>query len=41
MPARVKKEGDLFKGILGKGINLPKAIKKIESLFGELLKRAA
>lgn len=41
MPARVKKEGDLFKGILGKGINLPKAIKKIESLFGELLRRAA
>ncbi|MGZ3998475.1 MAG: DNA ligase D, partial [Flavisolibacter sp.] len=41
MPARVKKEGDLFKGVLGKGINLPKAIKKIESLFGELLKKAA
>ncbi|MGZ3923040.1 MAG: DNA ligase D [Flavisolibacter sp.] len=41
MPARVKKEGDLFKGVLGKGINLQKAIKKIESLFGELLKKAA
>jgi len=41
MQARVKKEGDLFKGVLGKGINMPKAIKKIESLFGELLKKAA
>jgi len=27
--------------VLGKGINLEKAIKKIESVFGELLKRAA
>jgi bifunctional non-homologous end joining protein LigD len=41
MPARLKKEGDLFKGVLGKGINMQKAIKKIESLFGELLKKAA
>lgn len=41
MPARLKKEGDLFKGVLGKGINMEKAIRKIESLFGELLKRKA
>lgn len=41
MPARLKKEGDIFKGVLGKGINMQKAIKKIESLFGELLKKAA
>ena len=41
MPSRLKNEGDLFKGILGKGINLEKAIKKIESVFGELLKKAA
>jgi bifunctional non-homologous end joining protein LigD len=41
MPARLKKEGDLFKGILGKGINLEKAIKKIETVFAELLKKAA
>lgn len=41
MPARLKKEGDLFKAALGKGINMEKAIKKIESLFGELLKKKA
>jgi bifunctional non-homologous end joining protein LigD len=41
MPARLKKEGDIFKGILSKGINMQKAIKKIESLFGDLLKKAA
>jgi len=41
MPARLKKEGDLFKGVLGKGINIQKAIKKIENLFGELLKKKA
>jgi bifunctional non-homologous end joining protein LigD len=41
MPARLKKEGDIFKGVLGKGINMQKAIKKIESLFGELLKKKA
>jgi bifunctional non-homologous end joining protein LigD len=40
MPARLKKEGDLFKGVLSKGINMQKAIKKIETLFGELLKKA-
>lgn len=37
MPARVKAEGDLFKGVLGKGINMEKAIKKLESLFSEVL----
>lgn len=39
MPQRLKSEGDLFKGVIGKGIDLQKAIKKIESLFGEVLKR--
>lgn len=41
MPARLKIEGDIFKSVLGKGINMQKAIKKIESQFGELLKKAA
>jgi bifunctional non-homologous end joining protein LigD len=31
--ARLKKEGDLFKGVLGKGINLEKTIKKAKSIF--------
>ena len=29
---RVKAKGDLFKGILGKGVNIPAAIKRIEKL---------
>lgn len=29
---RLKNEGDLFKGVLGKGIDLKKALKKIESI---------
>ena len=37
MPARLKTEGDLFKGVLGKGIQIEKAVKKIESMFGEVL----
>lgn len=37
MPARLKKEGDLFKGVLGKGIQIGKVVKKIESMFGEVL----
>ena len=41
MMTRIKREGDLFKGALGKGINMEKAIKKIESLFGELIKKVA
>lgn len=41
MPGRLKKEGDIFKGVLGKGINMHKAIKKMESLFGDLLNKAA
>jgi bifunctional non-homologous end joining protein LigD len=40
MPGRVKTEGDLFKGVLGKGINMEKAIKKIESLFSKVLQVA-
>jgi len=39
--ARLRSEGDIFKGVLGKGINMEKAIKKIESLFGEMLKKVA
>lgn len=35
MAQRLKREGDLFKGVLGKGINLEKAIKKMESLFSK------
>ncbi|RYU89346.1 DNA ligase D [Mucilaginibacter terrigena] len=30
---RLKKEGDLFKGVLGKGIDLEKTIKKAQSIF--------
>lgn len=41
MPARLKAEGDLFKGVLGKGTNMQKAIRKIETMFGNLLKRRA
>jgi bifunctional non-homologous end joining protein LigD len=39
--ARVRSEGDIFKGVLGKGIDIEKAIRKIESVFGELLKNVA
>ncbi|TDQ10031.1 DNA ligase D [Pedobacter metabolipauper] len=31
---RLKTEGDLFKGVLGKGIDLEKTIKKARSIFG-------
>jgi bifunctional non-homologous end joining protein LigD len=31
---RVKEQGDIFKGVLGKGIDLKKILKKIDSLFG-------
>jgi bifunctional non-homologous end joining protein LigD len=31
---RLKVEGDLFKGVLGKGIDLEKTIKKSKSVFG-------
>jgi bifunctional non-homologous end joining protein LigD len=31
---RVKEQGDIFKGVLGKGIDLKKVLKKIDSLFG-------
>jgi bifunctional non-homologous end joining protein LigD len=33
IPDRLKTEGDLFKGVLGKGINLDNARKKLESLL--------
>jgi bifunctional non-homologous end joining protein LigD len=41
MPSRLQKEGDIFKGVLGKGINMEKAIKKIETLFAEFLRKKA
>jgi bifunctional non-homologous end joining protein LigD len=34
MPARIKEQGDIFKGVLGKGIDLKKVIKKAGSVFG-------
>jgi bifunctional non-homologous end joining protein LigD len=34
---RLKREGDLFKGVLGKGINMEKAIKQLHHLFEEVL----
>jgi bifunctional non-homologous end joining protein LigD len=33
--ARLKETGDLFKGVLGKGIDIAKAEKKIRNLFGD------
>ena len=30
---RLKETGDIFKGVLGKGINMKAAIKKINSIF--------
>lgn len=33
MPERLKKKGDLFKGVLGKGANIEKAIKKIDCFW--------
>lgn len=41
MPVRVQKEGDIFKAVLGKGIDMEKAIKKLESQFASLLKKKA
>ncbi len=31
----MKEQGDIFKGVMGKGINLKQALKKAESVFGE------
>ncbi len=31
--ARIAREGDLFKPVLGKGINMQKALKKLESFY--------
>jgi bifunctional non-homologous end joining protein LigD len=36
---RLKKEGDLFKPVLGKGIQLDKVVKKIATVFGETVNR--
>ena len=32
-PARLKETGDLFKGAIGKGINMSKAVGKMKSIF--------
>ncbi len=32
---RIKEQGDIFKGVIGKGINLKQVLKKVESVFGE------
>ncbi len=32
---RVKDQGDIFKGVLGKGINLKQVLKKMETVFGK------
>lgn len=32
--SRVKEQGDIFKPVMGKGIDMEKTVKKIESLFG-------
>ncbi|HEX5152628.1 MAG TPA: DNA ligase D [Parafilimonas sp.] len=32
---RIKEQGDIFKGVIGKGINLKKVLKNINSVFGE------
>ena len=32
---RVKEQGDIFKGVLGKGINLKQTLKKVETVFGK------
>lgn len=34
--ARVRQEGDIFKGVLGKGINIPKALKKLNEFSREV-----
>lgn len=33
MPSRIKEQGDLFKGVLGKGIDLEKVVKKMGKIF--------
>jgi bifunctional non-homologous end joining protein LigD len=33
---RIQQQGDIFKGVIGKGINLKQVLKKTESVFGEL-----
>ncbi len=32
---RIKQQGDIFTGVLGKGINMKSTVKKIESVFGK------
>ncbi len=31
---RLKEQGDIFKPVMGKGIDLPKVLKKVENVFG-------
>jgi bifunctional non-homologous end joining protein LigD len=37
MLQRLRSEGDLFRPVLGKGIDMQKAIKKFESLYKDIL----
>jgi bifunctional non-homologous end joining protein LigD len=32
---RIKEQGDIFKDVIGKGINLKQTLKKLESAFGK------
>ncbi len=32
---RIKEQGDIFKPVMGKGIDLPKVLKKVEKVFGK------
>jgi bifunctional non-homologous end joining protein LigD len=32
---RIKEQGEIFKGVIGKGINLKKILKQINTVFGE------
>ena len=33
---RIQKQGDIFKGVLGKGINLKKVLKNVEKVYGKV-----
>ena len=41
MVARIKDVGDIFKGVIGKGINMEKAIRKLETMFADVIGHAA
>ncbi|MBW3544403.1 MAG: DNA ligase D [Bacteroidetes bacterium] len=39
MPARIKEKGDLFKGVLGKGVDLDKCLQQLENLPNQKQKK--